>query len=131
MQKYHTLPDELGFRYTAKSAAYYLCLQRLYRAASRAASLWVGPPRSSRSSRANATFAMSESPGVKPVHITNFVTNTNPGALTNTCFALLPNVYSSMVPGNLPSQLEILSTGQNYYETQIQFFCWPVACMQG
>ena len=22
-----------------------------------------------------------------------------------------------MVPGNLPSQLEILSTGQNYYET--------------
>ena len=38
--------------------------------------------------------------------------------LTNTCFALLPNVYSSMVPGNLPSQLEILSTGQNYYEAE-------------
>ena len=40
--------------------------------------------------------------------------------LTNTCFALLPNVYSSMVPGNLPSQLEILSTGQNYYESPFQ-----------
>ena len=26
-----------------------------------------------------------------------------------------------MVPGKLPSQLEILSTGQNYYET----FHWP------
>ena len=39
--------------------------------------------------------------------------------LTNTCFALLPNVYSSMVPGNLPSQLEILSTGQNYYENSL------------
>ena len=25
-------------------------------------------------------------------------------------------VYCSMVPGNLPSQLEILSTGQTYYE---------------
>ena len=37
--------------------------------------------------------------------------------LTNTCFALLPSVYSSMVPGNLPSQLEILSTGQTYYGT--------------
>ena len=38
--------------------------------------------------------------------------------LTNTCFALLPNVYSFMVPGNLPSQLEILSTGQTYYGTK-------------
>ena len=27
-------------------------------------------------------------------------------------------VYSCMVPGNLPSQLEILSTGQTYYETK-------------
>lgn len=26
-------------------------------------------------------------------------------------------LYSSIVPGNLPSQLEILSTGQNYCET--------------
>ena len=32
-----------------------------------------------------------------------------------TCFTDM--LYSSMVPGNLPSQLEILSTGQNYYET--------------
>ena len=38
--------------------------------------------------------------------------------LTNTCFALLPMVYSCMVPGNLPSQLEILYTGQTYYETK-------------
>ena len=37
--------------------------------------------------------------------------------LTNTCFASLPFVYPSMVPGNLPSQLEILSTGQTYCET--------------
>ena len=32
-----------------------------------------------------------------------------------TCFTDM--LYSSMVPGNLPSQLEILSTSQNYYET--------------
>ena len=32
-----------------------------------------------------------------------------------TCFTDM--LYSSVVPGNLPSQLEILSTGQNYYET--------------
>ena len=32
-----------------------------------------------------------------------------------TCFTDM--LYSSMVPGNLPSQLEILSTGQNYYDT--------------
>ena len=31
-----------------------------------------------------------------------------------TCFTDM--LYSSTVPGNLPSQLEILSTGQNYYE---------------
>ena len=37
--------------------------------------------------------------------------------LTNTCFALLPTVCYSMVPGNLPSQPEILSTGQTYYGT--------------
>ena len=30
---------------------------------------------------------------------------------------LLTVVDSSMVPGKLPSQLEILSTGQNYYES--------------
>ena len=39
--------------------------------------------------------------------------------LTNTCFALLPIVHSLVVPGNLPSQLEILSTGQTYYETAL------------
>ena len=32
-----------------------------------------------------------------------------------TCFTDM--LYSSMVPGNLPSQLEILSMGRNYYET--------------
>ena len=32
-----------------------------------------------------------------------------------TCFTDM--LYSSTVPGNLPSQLEILSTGQNYYDT--------------
>ena len=31
-----------------------------------------------------------------------------------TCFTDM--LYSSMVPDNLPSQLDILSTGQNYYE---------------
>ena len=31
-----------------------------------------------------------------------------------------------MVPGNLPSQLEILSTGQIYYESIMQAL--PVAC---
>ena len=34
-----------------------------------------------------------------------------------TCFTDM--LYSSMVPGNLPSQLEILSTGQNYYGTGV------------
>ena len=34
-----------------------------------------------------------------------------------TCFTDM--LYSSMVPRNLPSQLEILSTGQNYYGTPI------------
>ena len=33
-----------------------------------------------------------------------------------TCFTDM--LYSSMVLGNLPSQLEILSTGQNYYGTR-------------
>ena len=31
-----------------------------------------------------------------------------------------PSMYSSMVPGNLPSQLEILSTGQTYIYQQHQ-----------
>ena len=31
-------------------------------------------------------------------------------------FCFTAHLYSSMVPGNLPSQLEILSTGQTYYE---------------
>ena len=34
-----------------------------------------------------------------------------------TCFTDM--MYSSMVPGNLPSQLEILSTGQNFYGTTL------------
>ena len=33
-----------------------------------------------------------------------------------TCAGFTDMLYSSMVPGNFPSQLEILSTGQNYYE---------------
>ena len=35
-----------------------------------------------------------------------------------TCFTDM--LYSSMVPGNLPSQLEILCTGQNYHEPGVQ-----------
>ena len=35
----------------------------------------------------------------------------------------MPNVYSSKVPGNLLSQLEILSTGQTYYETNATADC--------
>ena len=34
-----------------------------------------------------------------------------------TCFTDM--LYSSMFPGNLPSQLEIFYTGQNYYETRL------------
>ena len=49
--------------------------------------------------------------------------------LTNTCFALLPTVYSSMVPGNLPSQLEILSTGQTYYQTVRSFVEEDEVCL--
>ena len=33
-------------------------------------------------------------------------------------------LYSSMVPGNLPSQLEVLSTGQNYYYETIHNIMW-------
>ena len=36
-------------------------------------------------------------------------------------------LYSSMVPGNLPSQLEILSTGQNYYGTLLYIQVLQVA----
>ena len=47
----------------------------------------------------------------------------------NQAVALLPIVYSSMVPGNLPSQLEILSTGQTYYETgQIRLATYIAVC---
>ena len=35
-----------------------------------------------------------------------------------TCFTDM--LYSSMVPGNLPTQLEILSMGQNYYECHLE-----------
>ena len=41
-----------------------------------------------------------------------------------TCFTDM--LYSSMVPGNLPSQLEILSTGQNYYGTRVRSQSVPV-----
>ena len=41
------------------------------------------------------------------------------------CYVVCFTDYSSMVPGNLPNQLEILSTGQTYFETcfetQVQY----------
>ena len=39
----------------------------------------------------------------------------------STCFTDM--MRSFMVSGNLPSQLEILSTGQNYYEQQRNVYC--------
>ena len=46
-----------------------------------------------------------------------------------TCFTDM--LYSSMVPGNLPSQLEILSTGQNYYEkTAASCITYTLALLQ-
>ena len=42
-----------------------------------------------------------------------------------TCYTTL--LHPSMVPGNLPSQLEILSSGQTYYHTQS---CSTVICIK-
>ena len=36
-----------------------------------------------------------------------------------------------MVPGNLPSQLEILSTGQTYYETDLLQSSWHLDESEG